>query len=410
MSRRTQLVKRRKALGLSQEDFADAAETDRATVGRWERGENSPQPIHRPKLMRILQVDADELDRLLSPEQAAEPPPLAGAVDSGDPDDMIRRDFLRLLALTGSMAMLPIDPQLLEERFEDFEAMNGHLWQVYQLTRSKSAILPLVRDQLSVLSGAFSTGRGSKRLCVFSADLFQLAGEVFFDGDRYSDAAQCYILAMSASREAGAYDLWACALTRHAYVGLYERRHGEASEMLTVAERIAFQGDSSLSTRHWVASVQAQAFAGLGAMDDCERALERAEQVMGLPAGSSNDGWLRFDGSRLAEERGARYVELGRLDLAEQALTAALKQSTLAKGLSYRRRGAVLADLAIVGAKRRDIEETLTHAHEAVDLARSSGSGYIARRLQSLRAELAPVVGDARIAELDSEIVALNVS
>lgn len=410
MSRRTQLVKRRRALGLSQEDFANATQTDRATVGRWERGENSPQPVHRPKLMRILQVDAVELDRLLSHEQAAEPSPLAEAVDSGDPDDMIRRDFLRLLALTGSLAMLPVSPELPDERFEDFEAMNGHLWQVYQLARSKTAVLPLVRDQLSVLSDAFSSGRGSKRLCVLSADLFQLAGEVFFDGDRYTDAAQCYMLAMSAGREAGAYDLWACALTRHAYVGLYERRHGEASAMLSVAERVALQGDSNLSTRHWVAAVQAQAFAGMGALDDCERALERADQVMELPAGSSNAGWLRFDGSRLAEERGARYVELGQLDLAEQALTTALSQSPLAKGQSYRRRGAVLTDLAIIGAKRRDIEETLTHAREAVDLARRSGSGYVARRLQSLRVELAPVVSDARIAELDSEIVALNMS
>ena len=103
--------------------------------------------------------------------------------------------------------------------------------------------------------------------------------------------------------------------------------------------------------------------------------LERADQVLELPAGSSNAGWLRFDGSRLAEERGARYVELGQLDLAEQALTTALRQSPLAKGQSYRRRGAVLTDLAIIGAKRRDIEQTLAHAHEAVDLARRSGRG-----------------------------------
>ena len=103
-------------------------------------------------------------------------------------------------------------------------------------------------------------------------------------------------------------------------------------------------------------------------------------------------------------------MELGQLDLAEQALATALRQSPLAKGQSYRRRGAVLTDLAIIGAKRRDIEQTLAHAHEAVDLARRSGSGYVARRLQSLRIELVPVASDARIAELDSEIVALTMS
>ncbi|GAA0653289.1 hypothetical protein GCM10009548_19140 [Streptomyces malaysiensis subsp. malaysiensis] len=42
----------------------------------------------------------------------------------------------------------------------------------------------------------------------------------------------------------------------------------------------------------------------------------------------------RFDGSRLAEERGARYVQLGRLDLAEQVLQNALRQGALAEGQS----------------------------------------------------------------------------
>lgn len=49
-----------------------------------------------------------------------------------------------------------------------------------------------------------------------------------------------------------------------------------------------------------------------------------------------NGGWLRFDDIRLAEERGACFVELRRPDLAEAALTEALGQ-----GISLRRRGIV---------------------------------------------------------------------
>jgi hypothetical protein len=117
-----------------------------------------------------------------------------------------------------------------------------------------------------------------------------------------------------------------------------------------------------------------------------------------------NSGWLRFDGSRLAEERGARYVQLGRLDLAETALKSALDSGALQSGTSFRRRGAVLADLAAIGAKRHDTEQLLTYGSEALRLARQSGSGYVARRLQTLRTELGSLGGDRRVAELDAEI------
>jgi hypothetical protein len=163
-----------------------------------------------------------------------------------------------------------------------------------------------------------------------------------------------------------------------------------------------------LSTRYWVASVLAEAYADLGDLTVCERALDRAEEVMHLDGSAHNGGWLRFDGSRLAEERGARYVQLGRLDLAETALTSALDHDALAQGQSFRRRGVTLADLAAIGAKRRDPEQVLKFGREAVQLARESSSGYVARRLQELRRELGPLTRDARVAELGAEIAALS--
>jgi transcriptional regulator with XRE-family HTH domain len=48
--RRQCLAERRKALGYSQESFAEQMNVDRSTVARWERGESGPQPYIRPKL------------------------------------------------------------------------------------------------------------------------------------------------------------------------------------------------------------------------------------------------------------------------------------------------------------------------------------------------------------------------
>ncbi|MFI6205874.1 helix-turn-helix domain-containing protein [Streptomyces sp. NPDC051041] len=400
------LKERRKACGYSQESLASAMGVDRTTVGRWERGETEPQPPLRPKLAGLLGLGLAELDALLSPQAVT--PEAEGNLDDPTPDggdDMIRRDFLRLLTVAGTLPALPADEAL--DAASDFHAMNGHLWQVYQLARSKQGVYPIVRNQLAALTEEMKASRDTTGLCMAAGDLFQLAGELAFDQNRYTDAAASYSLAASASREAGHYDLWACALTRHAYVSLYERQWADAASVLTAAARVAQRGDSRLATRHWVAAVQAQAFAGMGDLKSCERALDEAERVLDLAADSVNGGWLRFDSSRLAEERGARYVELGRLDLAEAALQKALKQAELGRGQSYRRRGAVLADLAVIGAKRRDLDEATAYAREAMDLARRSGSGYVARKLRTLRVELRPVTSDVRAAELDAELAEL---
>ncbi|MFF5586078.1 helix-turn-helix transcriptional regulator [Streptomyces hygroscopicus] len=414
------LAERRKALGYSQEGLAHVVGVDRTTISRWESGKTEIQPQLRPQYAAALQLDLAELDAWVTKPQATfQEPVVSCSVDhygSGDTDDMIRREFLRVLAVAGALAGLSTEEsEALAEGVHrrasgDFIRMNNHLWQVYQLARAKQAVHPIVSGQLAALTKALGgrSGKDGHVLCGAAADLFQLAGELAFDGNRYTDAAASYMLAASAGKEAGAFDLWACALVRHAYVDVYERRYREAADILSVAERIARRGDSSLSTRHWVAAVRAEAFAGLGDLTACESALEQAEKVADMTGSAQNGGWLRFDGSRLAEERGARYLQLGRLDLAEQVLQSALRQGALAEGQSFRRRGAVLANLAAIGVKRKDPEQVVAYARKAIHLARESSSGYVARRLQTLRTDFGCLARDMRVAELDTEIKSLS--
>ncbi|MFF2325623.1 MULTISPECIES: helix-turn-helix transcriptional regulator [unclassified Streptomyces] len=413
------LAERRRALGYSQEKLAELLGVDRTTVGRWEGGKVAPQPPQRRALASALEISLQELDILLAPPRAAGQeaagPQSSDPPSVGDPDEMIRREFLRILTVSGALTALPVEEaEALTEGVRrglpaDFARMNSHLWQVYQLARSKGSVYPVIRDQLTALNEALAGHRGSTRpLLDAASELFQLAGEVAFDGNRYSDAAASYSLAASISKDAEAHDLWACALVRHAYVDMSEQRYRQAAQMLGAAERLAGRGDNNLSTRHWVASVQAEAYAGVGDLDACERAMDQAETVRDLTADSVNGGWLRFDGARLAEERGSRYVQLGRLDLAENALKNALEQTDLASGQSYRRRGAVLTDLAAIGAKRRDAEQVVAYGREATGLARASASGYVARRLRALCDEFGPLSRDHRVAELEAEIAALS--
>ena len=53
-------------------------------------------------------------------------------------------------------------------------------------------------------------------------------------------------------------------MTRHAFIGVYERQFDKAAPMLELAAGLAERGDNTLSTRHWVRTVRAQALAGMG--------------------------------------------------------------------------------------------------------------------------------------------------
>ncbi|WP_049578058.1 helix-turn-helix transcriptional regulator [Streptomyces sp. SBT349] len=423
-ARRRRLAVRRKTCGFSQESLAEHLGVDRTSIGRWERGEADPLPHVRPRLAKLLEVTSTELDELLFSEVDDAPTPSSPVLVqmtrnpiehedyyAGDLDEMMRREFLQLLSITGALmsvqhAETAANNQLIVHPpagdLAGLRSMNSHLWQVFSLSDSKSSMFPVVREQLRSITLALRETSGlSARRTLFSAagDLFQLSGEIFFDSNRYTDAAQCYTLAAGASKEAEEYDLWACALTRHAFIGMCERDYDSSAHLLEAAQSIVRRGDSQLSTRHWVSAVQAEAFAGMGDFEACARALGEAEQVHSLKGEIHNGGWLRFDGSRLAEERGTCYVALGRPERAETALIEALNQR-----LSSRRRGSVLVDLAALGAQRRDIDQLLMYAQAAMALARKTHSGYVVRRIRGLRMNIAPLLPDIRVSALREEI------
>ncbi|MFJ8311225.1 helix-turn-helix transcriptional regulator [Streptomyces sp. NPDC094147] len=433
MGPRLKLAERRKVLGYSQERLADALGVATSTVGRWERGEIEPRGYVRAKLARLLHVKLEELGVLLEPgtptpkERSTAQERRAflatyGAVDNylgtGDLDEMIRREFLRLVTVTGTLATLPaagdavpVEPPSFASTSDDiagYTAMNSHLWQIFALAKSKRTALPMVHSHARAIADSFAdvrTERERQGLCSVAGDLFQLAGEVHFDDNRYTDAAQCYTLAASASREARNPDLLACALTRHAFVSIYDRNSRDAASLLAVAADAAKRGDTQLSTRHWVAAIQAEVFATLGDLNSCKRALDQAEEVHFLNGAIHNGGWLRFDGSRLAEERGTCYVALGRPDLAEQALSVALDQP-----LSLRRRASVLTDLAALGVQRRDIDQLVSYASQAIHLASQTKSGYVVRKLQGLQGHIQPLMSDGRVSNLSDQISAFEMT
>ncbi|SDF93534.1 Helix-turn-helix [Lentzea fradiae] len=440
---------RRLQLYFTQEGLAEEVDVDTRTVQRWEAGERKPQPWKRSKLAKVLRVTRQQLDSMidwvpsgartpdvtadwevapgtgeafreqfpsedrLEPgghDQSLDDPELApGPHRQPDPpeiDDMQRREALRMAGMVAAMlALHPATDRPADTDDADYAQFNAALWTIYASAASKSEVLPLVRSQLGVLTTELERGHGPaamQRIAASASDLYQLKGEIHFDGDDYTLAADSYDLAARHAEAAGDFDLWACALTRHSFLSVYERRFASAAPMLELAAGLARRGHPGLSTRHWVAAVQAETFAGLGDLSSCQRALDKAEEVRGLAGALQNGGWLRFDGSRLPEQRGTCYATLGRHLLAEEELAKALRHK-----LSPRRRAGVHVDLAIIGADRRDRDQVMAHASTALADAVTTSSDYIRRKLGSLQRHLVPMLGDKQVQRLSGEIKAL---
>ncbi|MBP2471180.1 transcriptional regulator with XRE-family HTH domain [Crossiella equi] len=406
--------------------MAEALRVDRTTVARWEAGTCTPQPLYRLRLAQLLNLTPVELELLLQHSDVgsravrlyddhATASIHPGPPDASERDDVNRRDLLRLFSTLSATLAIPAtldteriaaaatNPSSLDAGvLAEYAKLNGHLWQTFMLTPAKARLLPVVQAQIATLTTSLraeQAGPVRTQLQALTGDLLQLAGELCFDADRYTDAAHCYTVAAKAAEEAGQFDLWACALTRHAFLAVYERQHGSAVPLLETAAVLARRGDSGLATRHWVAAVQAETFAGLGDAERCDRALDIAARVGGV---ANNGGWLRFDGSRIPEQRGTCYAALGRTERAEAVLTEALSEP-----LSVRRRASVLTDLACLGARARDTGRVSTYAGAAVATARRTGSGVIVKRLEGLRPHLKPLLDNAEVRQLDAEIQAL---
>lgn len=392
------------------------------TISLWERRGAGITPT--PNMQQILDVSLRERasdavkDRfaLLCAQRHVAASPGGGNDDVAS--DLNRRELLRLLAITApALAMAsgdPVDTERLASRTADcspallaeYAKVNARLWRVYAQAAPKRAVLPLVNEHLTVITSRLRNAReaAKQELCALASDLFQLSGEIFFDQNRYTDAAHCYTLAADAAREGGSADLWSCAMTRHSFIYVYGREFPGAVPMLEAATGIARRGDRSLSTWQWASCVRAQALAGLGDLAGSQCALDDAETVTTLPGSVHNNGWLRFDGSRLPEERGSCYTALGRPDLATASLEAALTGD-----LSPRRRGSVHTDLAATGLQQRDLDQFAAHADTALQLADETGSGYVTRRLKGLRPHLGAFADDQRVRDIADRIGSLEV-
>lgn len=100
--RYSRLADRRRAMGLSQEKFAEVLGVDRSTVGRWERGDTEPQPEIRPHIASTLRIDLGKLSELFDTRQSSTPAPEINAVGEPIGDRQISQTKAKISSLLAS--------------------------------------------------------------------------------------------------------------------------------------------------------------------------------------------------------------------------------------------------------------------------------------------------------------------
>lgn len=384
-----------------------------STLYAWAAGKHIIPARDRAVLAQLLRCSASDLAPISHPPASL---PQQTFVELECAMDKNRRELLHLLGLASSALLLtplldwerattlasgrlPLDEQALQ----DLATINGHLWKLFLGTSTKNSVLDGALGQLKMLLQFLKEPQGSRvqqGLFLLASDLSQLTGEIYFDLSDYNAAQACYVFAASVAKEANAYDLWATACVRHAYLPLYEGRYEDTLPLLDHAWSVAQKGNSSLPTRQWIGAVQAEVQAGLGHIEGCQKALDRASDVPALTV--TSPAWIRFDGSRLPALTGACYVQLHRSDLADSPLKEALSHP-----LSSRRRGMIFTDLALAALQRNDVEAACAHGQELVTLASEGSSGFLRKHVQKLQRHLHPFATHPSVKSLEQHIVSV---
>ena len=349
-SRRQRLAQRRKALGFSQESFADRLGVDRSTVVRWESGETEPLPWLRPKIARVLQTSVDQLDALLAE---------AAAADSSDG----RLTY----ALEHPTSVDLIAVAQLRQQVDDLDRRYDRAPSSSLLAEAGQCL-----GQVGLLRSHAPTSRVRRQLYEVETEAATLMGQLVWDASQRRDhtAARAYFdQAITAARQLHDPAAEGRALLRKSFVALYGEKDPREGLNLATQTAAATNGASHVLTGLAVLHA-AEAYAMLGERQDCERALGQAEAHFGRI--TTVDAAIHlFSPTQHGRLAGSCYLFLQDAKRAEPILEAA------AKTLKDRSKSQaiVLGNLSLSYIRQGKVDEAAGMLHQAIDVIEQTWGG-----------------------------------
>ncbi|MFD6326359.1 helix-turn-helix transcriptional regulator [Streptomyces sp. NPDC058442] len=380
---RNGLAARRRTVGLTQEALAEHMQVDRSTITRWESGRTAPQPWMRPRLARLLRVDAEGLNDLLTAR-------LPGRTQE--------QEALDYVMLHPGRIDLPAVAAL-RTRFNDCAARYDRVPSAGLIAEAAAQLNRI--DQLAAVS---ARGRVQRELHALHADACTLMGQLVWDASQRRDhttAKTYYEQSADLARHLRDTTLEAHALLRTCYVALYGAHDAQAG--LALAERAAEIAERTSPALSGLALLHvAEAHAILRSASDCERALSRAERQLDHADGSDAAADL-VSPTQFGRLAGSCYLSLGDHRRAETLLT-----STAEKLRDRRKsRAIVLGNLTLARIRQHDVEAGVASLTEAItELETTRGGGGMNIVFGAAR-ELRPWRQEPLVAEVHDRLLGL---
>lgn len=330
--RRTRLTERRKELGLTQEDLAEALQVERSTVARWEVGSNSPGLYARRRLAEVLQVPLDRVVDLLTPGQITSPNAAGSHATLAEGWPVHNEtDGLRVLATTAAQSST-----VFTELFSSTNVSEDVLEQFrFTLSRIATAyvhapLLPLFTELITVRDQLFALlqGRQSPHQ---SRDLFLLAGTACLLlahasqnlGETSSSLAQVRAARLCAER-AGHTGLQAWTAGTGALIAEWSPQSRMSLKLAQHAASIAPPGEARIR----IAAIEARTAARIGDETLARQALDRMQDArQESPVHDEVEqfgGLLTFPAAKQDYYLGGTYTLLGDHEAAHQHASAAI--------------------------------------------------------------------------------------
>jgi transcriptional regulator with XRE-family HTH domain len=378
--RREAFIRRRKSLGLSQEQAADRLGVERSTISRWERGENDPLPWVRPKLAALLDVDAAQMERLLSDNG---PEPTAPA--------RTRSHGLAIAQSPSRTAVSVEDLRRIEQTRAHYQEMYRRVGGVPTLPRISAILAQRVAPMLRT---AYENNLG-RQLFRAAGSLTAFAGICAYDADQQMAATARFAEALGLARAAADLQFEGYL---HALLANQAMHLGELDQVLdhteTVLDTLGNQLNPALICD--LHSLAAKAHARRGTSRACHRHLEAAET-------HAERAW---DGPALPE---TSYMTPGLVQLQTAEALRRLGDTSAARAYADEAvrtapqthlRGQVhrWAGYALVLTAQGEIEEAADAATTMLDHAVGMESGRLHDRLTSVVSGLRPYSAEPEVA------------
>jgi DNA-binding XRE family transcriptional regulator len=317
--RRAGLARRRRLVGLSQDELSDRLRVDVRSVGRWEAGTSEPQPWLRISLARELNITVGELDVLLREDDSAsvratapstEALAVAGPSGRGPIDNTTSSGGLAGLrtALADAVSGGALPTALLS----DLEEIVQRYGLISRDQPAKLLLTDLTAD-LSEVQELFARPRPLSTAVTLTRIAAQMSGLLcltLIKLDRRNEFRSWARVARNAAAETGDPETISWVLAQEAYGHYYSGDLGEALIVARGSQHAA--GATSRVGSVLSAALEARILGARGDARGCERALGATEDALGRLAPTSiSDSAFGYDEGQLAFHQGNAYTHLG---------------------------------------------------------------------------------------------------